>query len=163
MRVSYWRHCEVDFKVFLGYNTPYRIWMPAPFCGLCWNCSKETRCVFLALRLPTCCQSDVFKAQTLSGHSLPTPKTSLALRIKSQVFAESLLGAPFVLVTSSPAPLCLRHLGLPQFCKHTSSFLPQGLWTCCSRCQEHSVQAGSSFLRFQLRCQPLEEPSQHPK
>lgn len=64
-------------------------------------------------RLPTCCQSDVFKAQTLSGHSLPTPKTSLALRIKSQVFAESLLGAPFVLVTSSPAPLRLRHLGLP--------------------------------------------------
>lgn len=113
VRVSLWRHCEVDFKVFLGYNTPWRIWMPAPFCGLCWNCSRKPDVCSGPARLPTCCQSDVFKAQTLSGHSLPTPKTSLALRIKSQVFAESLLGAPFVLVTSSPAPLRLRHLGLP--------------------------------------------------
>lgn len=85
----------------------------APLCGLCWNCSRKPDVCSGPSSLPTCCQSDVFKAQTLSGHSLPTPKTCLALRIKSQVFAESLLGAPFVLVTISPVPLCLRHLGLP--------------------------------------------------
>ena len=53
------------------------------------------------------------KHKPCQAQTLPTPKTCLALRIKSQVFAESLLGAPFVLVTTSPVPLCLRHLGLP--------------------------------------------------
>lgn len=135
--------------------------MPAPFCGLCWNCPRKPDVCSYPSRLPTCCQSDVFKAQTLSGHSCQ-PQDLLALRIKS-CLCRVTPGSSVCSCNLISCPTLPRHLGLPQFCKHTSSFLPQGLWTCCSHCQEHSVQASSSFLRFQLRCQFLEEPFPAPQ
>lgn len=118
--VSLQRYCEFDFKVLLGYKTPCSIWVPHNLVGLCWKWALPPLVSSLAAR--------VMFPKHRSCQVIPY-KLPLALEIKSQVIAESFLGAPPALQSIS---LCLRHLGLPSVLQtgqaHSYS---GGFWTCC--------------------------------